>query len=161
MATYTRETRVRAPLEEVWSFHSSVDGLEALTPPYLHLRVHDVVGTDGRTVDGDLQPGTRVHLSIRPFGVGPRREWVSVITERYRDDDAAHFRDVMESGPFREWEHLHEFVAAGDETVLVDRVDYQLPGGRLGRAVSPLGVLGFEPMFRARHRRTRELLEDG
>ena len=26
MATYRRETRIRAPFEEVWSFHSTTDG---------------------------------------------------------------------------------------------------------------------------------------
>ncbi len=32
MATYTRETRVRAPFEDVRAFHSTPDALEALTP---------------------------------------------------------------------------------------------------------------------------------
>jgi hypothetical protein len=38
-------------------------------------------------------------------------------------------------------------------------VEYELPGGALGRAVSPLGWVGFEPMFRGRHKKTKELLE--
>jgi len=36
---------------------------------------------------------------------------------------------------------------------------YALPFGGVGEAVSRLARVGFEPMFRFRHRRTRELLE--
>ncbi|MFD1526162.1 cyclase, partial [Halolamina salina] len=39
------------------------------------------------------------------------------------------------------------------------RVVYRLPLGGLGRALGPLGVVGFEPMFRYRHRQTKKLLE--
>jgi ligand-binding SRPBCC domain-containing protein len=68
------------------------------------------------------------------------------------------FRDEMRDGPFRRWIHTHSFFADGDETLIVDRVEYELPFGPLGRAVAPLARIGFEPMFRYRHRRTRELL---
>jgi ligand-binding SRPBCC domain-containing protein len=69
------------------------------------------------------------------------------------------FRDVMEGGPFRQWVHTHRFFADGDETVVSDRVAYRLPLGPLGDAVGPLAVVGFEPMFRGRHRETKKLLE--
>ena len=159
MATYRRETRVDAPFEDVWAFHSTTDGLEALTPGFANLVVESVTGPDGAPDPGELEAGSRIDLSVRPFGVGPRRRMVSVITARERDAGAGMFRDVMESGPFAEWEHTHRFFADGDGTRLVDHVRYELPGGAIGRAVSPLGRIGFEPMFRARHRTTRELLE--
>lgn len=159
MATYRRETRVDAPFEEVWAFHSTTDGLEALTPGFMNLEIESVTGPDGEADPEELVAGSRIELSVRPFGVGPRRRMVSVITERERDDGAGMFQDVMEAGPFPEWEHTHSFFADGDATVLADRVEYRLPGGALGRAVSPLGGLGFGPMFRERHRTTKELLE--
>ena len=53
----------------------------------------------------------------------------------------------------------NRFFADDGATVLSDRVEYQLPGGAVGRAVSPLGWVGFEPMFRGRHGKTKELLE--
>jgi len=159
MATYRRETRVRAPLEPVWEFHSRIEGLEALTPGFMNLRVERVVGPDGERDPGVMTAGSRVETSVRPFGVGPRRRVDSVIRERERGDGVARFVDEMETGPFPEWRHTHAFFADGDATVVRDRVDYALPGGPVGRAVSPLGWLGFEPMFRYRHRRTRGLLE--
>jgi ligand-binding SRPBCC domain-containing protein len=85
---------------------------------------------------------------------------VSVITDRERDGGTGMFRDVMESGPFAEGEHTHRFFADGDGTIVSDRVEYRLPGGPLGRAVSPLGRVGLVPMFFGRHRTTKKLLEE-
>ena len=159
MATYRRRTRVRAPFDEVWAFHSTAEGLEALTPGFLHLEIDRITGPDGEPDPEVLEAGSTVEASIQPFGVGPRQAWTSHILERTEDDGAAMFRDEMQSGPFPHWEHTHRFFAAGDETVVEDRVEYELPGGPLGRAAAPLGVVGFEPMFCHRHRRTKELLE--
>ncbi len=173
MNTYRRATRVAAPLDEVWAFHSRIEGLEALTPSFMNLRVHGVERPNAdesaddespKVNDSDgsesvLDAGTRVELSIRPFGVGPRQHWETEIVERERDDDAAYFVDEMNGGPFPYWRHAHRFFGVDGETIIVDEVTYALPGGPVGDAVSPLAVVGFEPMFRDRHRRTKQLLE--
>lgn len=156
MAQYRRQTRVRAPLDEVWAFHSTVDGLTALTPGWMHLRVESVRGPDSAADPGVLDAGSEVSLSMRPFGVGPRRRWTSRIVERERRDDEAWFRDEMVEGPFPRWVHTHRFAADGDATVVTDGVDYALP--LLPRPLSPLGWPFFEPLFAYRHRRTRRLL---
>ena len=161
MSTYRREIRVAAPLEEVWAFHSRVSGLEALTPGFMNLRVEGVTGPAGEPDPEVLEAGSRIDMSMRPLDVGPRQTWTSVIAEREEGDGSAMFRDRMEGGPFPEWVHTHRFFADGDETLVVDTVEYRLPGGSVGELVGPLGWVGFEPMFRYRHRRTRELLEDG
>ena len=158
MPTYQREVRIDAPLEDVWKFYSRIEGLEALTPDWMHLRVEGVRGPDGESDPDVLEVGTEVRLSLQPFGVGPRQRWTSRITRREKGDGTAIFEDEMLDGPFPEWNHKHEFFAVtADETLVRDRVEYELPvvGGLLG----PLGWLGFEPMFRERHRRTKEILE--
>jgi ligand-binding SRPBCC domain-containing protein len=158
MPTYQREIRVRAPIEAVWQFHSRPEGLEALTPDWMHLRVEEVRGSDGATDLDVLETGTTVRASVRPFGLGPRQHWTSRIARREEGDGSAVFEDVMEDGPFPEWRHRHGFFAVSDhETLVSDRVTYELPV--VGDLLGPLGWLGFEPMFRARHRRTEELLE--
>ncbi|WP_137283267.1 SRPBCC family protein [Halorussus salinisoli] len=159
MAIYQREVRVGAPLDEVWAFHSRIDGLEALTPDWMNLRVEGVRGPDGSARDdGVLETGTTVRMSMRPFGVGPRQRWTSRITRRDEGDGTAVFEDVMEDGPFPEWHHSHSFYAvADDETLVRDRVEYELPV--VGDLLGPLGWIGFEPMFRNRHRRTKRILE--
>jgi len=159
MATYQREVWVDAPLADVWEFHSTIDGLEALTPGWMDLRVEEVRGPDGERDPSVLGAGTDVRLSSRPFGVGPRQEWVSTITRREEGDGAAVFSDEMRGGPFATWNHTHQFYADDGRTLVRDRVEYEFPLGPAGPAFDQLAWVGFEPMFRYRHRKTKELLE--
>jgi ligand-binding SRPBCC domain-containing protein len=156
MPVFERQTRVGAPFEDVWAFHSNISGLETLTPPWMNLVVENVRGPDGTPDPEILEAGSVAHLSMRPFGVGPRIRWESHILEREEHDGAAMFRDEMRHGPFRRWVHSHRFFADGAETVVSDRVEYQLPYPPVGTALGPFARLGLEPMFRERHRKTRE-----
>ncbi|MFC7056909.1 SRPBCC family protein [Halovenus salina] len=159
MHTYERSVRVAAPFEEVWDFHSTEKGLEALTPDWMGMEIESVTGPDGESDPDVLETGATIHASVRPFGVGPRQRWVSEIVARDRSDGSGFFRDTMDDGPFPEWEHTHNFYADGEETVIRDHVEYELPLGPLDGLFGPLAVVGFEPMFRYRHRQTRSLLE--
>jgi ligand-binding SRPBCC domain-containing protein len=161
MATYERSVRVEAPFETVWEFHSDERGLVALTPDWMHLEVERTRGPDGEPDPEVLEAGAVVESSVRPFGVGPRQSWVSEIVARDHSPGSAYFRDVMSDGPFAEWVHTHLFYADDGATIVRDSVDYELPFGVLGRAVAPFSRVGFEPMFRFRHRETKRLLEDG
>lgn len=159
MPTYSRRTRVAAPLSRVWAFHSRIDGLETLTPGFMNLRVEAIRSPGEETAPEELDVGTEVRLSVRPFGVGPRQRWTSRVTDRVESDGSAWFRDEMVDGPFRRWVHTHQFFGDGDRTVVVDRVEYELPCGPVGEALGPVAVVGFEPLFRERHRRTGRELE--
>ena len=159
MATYERETRIDASLDDVWQFHSTSAGLERLTPDWMGLRVESTMGPDGDSDPEVLEAGSELSLSIRPFGVGPRQYWTSVITQRVEKPGRAYFVDEMVHGPFKTWVHTHSFFADGSETVLRDHVEYELPVGGFTDPLSPFSELGFEGMFRDRHARTREALE--
>lgn len=158
MPTYRRETRIDAPLSVVWEFHSTVAGLEALTPGFMNLGIEAVEGPEGRTDPPALVEGSRIQMSMQPGGVVPTQAWTSVIKDRGATSESASFSDEMEGGPFKQWVHTHSFTADGDETVMTDRVEYQLPLGLLGKALGQPAKLGFEGMFRDRHRRTTSLL---
>jgi ligand-binding SRPBCC domain-containing protein len=161
MANYHRQVRVAAPLDEVWAFHSRIEGLTELTPEWMNMRVEGVRGPDGEPDPEVLAAGSQARLSVRPFGIGPRQRWTSKIVSRDADEERAVFRDTMEDGPFREWVHTHRFVAAGDDTIIHDDVEYRLPLGGLGDLASTFAAVGFEPMFRYRHRKTKERFEGG
>jgi len=161
MATYRRRTRIRAPLADVWAFHAKIDGLEALTPGWMGLAVEGVRGPDGESDPAELLAGSEIEMASQPFGVAPPTRWLSRITDRESGEGYRMFRDDMLGGPFELWIHTHEFYGDGDETVMIDTVEYELPAGPAGPLVDRLAVVGFEPMFRYRHRRTKELLEGG
>lgn len=158
MAIYERSTFVRAPLEDAWDFHSTVEGLVAATPDWLDLRVESVTGPDGEPDPEVLDTGTEVTLSIRPAWLGPRLSWTSRITFRDRDGATAEFRDEMIDGPFPRWHHTHRFAAEPGGTRLVDRVEYRLPLGP-ARGLSALAWPGFEAVFALRQRATKRRLE--
>jgi len=159
MSVYERSVRVDAGLERVWEFHSNGDGLEALTPDWMNLVIEESRGPDGGADPEVLEQGSVIVSSVRPFGVGPRQTWTSEIVAREEGEDHAMFRDVMTEGPFAHWEHTHRFIAEGESTLIHDRVEYQFPGGPLGKAIGPFAWVGFEPMFRHRHKTTKRLLE--
>lgn len=109
MAVYERRSRISAPLEDVWEFHARIEGLLAVTPSWMNIRVESSRGPDGEPDPERLAEGTEVTLSVRPFGVGPRQRWTSRIVDLERRDDAAWFRDEMIDGPFPRWAHTHRF----------------------------------------------------
>ena len=159
MVTYTRETHVDAPFDEVWRFHSSIDGLTSVTPDWMGLRVEESFGPDGVPDPETLEAGAVVRLSMQPFGVGPRQTWTSRIVAREEGSGAALFTDVMIDGPFETWEHTHAFYADDGGTLLRDSIDFEFPVGPLGPVVDPVALFPMELLFRHRHRKTRELLE--
>ena len=156
MVVFEARSRIEAPFEEVWAFHDGIDGLVALTPEVLALRVEAVRGPDGDPDPPVLVPGSEVRLSLKPLGVGPRVQWTSRITERAETDDAAHFRDEMTYGPFRRWDHTHRFRAVDGATLMIDRIEYVPP---LSPLAIPFSQTGLRVMFRMRHRALRDLLE--
>jgi ligand-binding SRPBCC domain-containing protein len=160
MATYERETVVAAPFEDVWRFHSTVAGLEALTPAWMRLRVESVTGPDGEPLPegATLDAGSEIRMSVRPFGVGPRQSWTAVVEARREGEGVAFFRDVARDGPFERWVHSHVFHAEDGGTRVRDRVEYAFPTPA-GPLAAALSGPGFDAFFRYRHWKTRSLLE--
>ena len=154
MTTYHRSVWVDAPIEQVWAFHSTIDGLRALTPGPLGLQVQAIRGDE----NGTLVQASEIDLQMRPLGVLPTTEWTSIITEREDVGDHRRFTDLMRGGPFDHWQHVHTFEAVDGGTRIDDVVTVRL-GGPLAPLVSPAALIGLVPMFRYRHGQTRMQLE--
>lgn len=156
MPSFHRETLVDAPLDEVWAFHASIDGLQVLTPNWMGLRIESIDQPQHAPHDSrELVAGTELHLSVSPFWMLPRQSWVSIIESRTEHDDVCSFLDSMHDGPFETWKHRHRFVAAGEQTRVIDTVDYRAPCGTLGQFLASGGL---STMFAYRHWKTREML---
>jgi ligand-binding SRPBCC domain-containing protein len=74
-----------------------------------------------------MQAGARIDYRIRLRGIPV--VWKTRITEW---EAPVRFVDVQLSGPYRVWEHTHEFQAVSGGTIVRDTVDYELPAGWLG-----------------------------
>lgn len=143
MPVFVARSPIDVSAEELFDWHARPGAFERLAPPWREPRV---VAREGSIRDGD-----RLVLELR---LGPlRRRWVAV----HRDFEPGRgFVDEQQSGPFASWVHAHRFTPAGPErAILEDRIEYELPFGRLGAwlAGDPERVLG--RMFRFRHERTR------
>jgi len=157
MAVYERSTVLDASFETVWEFHSTIDGLLALTPGWMNMRVEAVRGPEGDPDPDVLETGAEIDMAVRPLGVAPRQSWTSRIVEREHEGEPAYFRDEMRGGPFQRWLHTHRFETVEEGTRLTDHVEYEF--GRPFGGLSGLAWPGFEAMFAYRHRRTKAELE--
>jgi ligand-binding SRPBCC domain-containing protein len=140
------EASVRLPgrREEVFEFFANAGNLERLTPPSLRFRIltpRPIEMRQGALIDYELQ--------IRGVPAG----WRSVISVW---DPPRTFVDEQLRGPYRWWRHEHLFIDEGDETLILDRVKYGVPGGRLVNRLFVAGEL--MNIFKFRRRKLQELL---
>ncbi len=161
MPVFEHETYVDAPVERVWTFHSSVEGLKALTPGFLGLEVLEVRGPDGtvKPPSAELVEGSRASMRLAPLGFGPSLSWTSEIVERGERQGEAYFVDEMVRGPFDRWRHRHDFTSEDNGTRVVDRLEYSLPWWLMGRLGSPAFELQLKMLFRYRARKLKERVE--
>jgi ligand-binding SRPBCC domain-containing protein len=105
----------------------------------------------GGQTSGLITGASRVEWRGWKFGLRQRHE--TVITEYDRPNC---FQDSMASGRFRTFQHDHEFVQVGDETLLKDVVRFSMPFGLAGKLV---GKYVLAPHIRALMRRRFALLK--
>jgi ligand-binding SRPBCC domain-containing protein len=118
---YTLHARQRllAPLATVFPFFADARNLEALTPPFLRFTIR----TEGEI---PMQAGALIDYRIMLRGIPiPWRTRIAVWEPPQR------FVDEQLRGPYRLWYHEHTFVDHGDETEVIDKVDYKVLFGSL------------------------------
>ena len=129
-----------APRNEVFGFFARAENLQALTPEWLHFSV--------LTSRVEMRSGAIIDYRIRIHGLPVR--WRSEISVW----DPPHvFVDEQRRGPYRRWVHTHRFVDAAGGTLVEDKVDFEVPGGRL---LAPFVTRDLRRIFLHRHRSLRE-----
>jgi ligand-binding SRPBCC domain-containing protein len=113
---------IAAPIERCFDLSRSID-----------LHRHSLAGSQERAVAGVtaglIGPGESVTWEAKHFGIVQRLSTRITDYERPR-----HFRDSMQSGAFRRFDHAHVFEADGEHgTIVRDEFDYNAPLGILGR----------------------------
>lgn len=109
---------VDAPLSAVSEFHHDTSALKRLTPPPTIVQLRDI------------QPLAEGSVSKFTLWVGPLPlHW----TAEHRDVSQNGFTDVQTSGPARQWEHTHTFVAVSDTVTEVrEHIEYEHKNGFWG-----------------------------
>jgi ligand-binding SRPBCC domain-containing protein len=130
MYVLERSQLVSAPLEETFRFFEDPHNLGRITPEWLGLRIV-------RIDPPPLREGFQIEYRIRWLGFPVR--WQALIAEY---EPGRRFVDLQTEGPYRSWRHEHTFEDWGGQTLMRDRVEYELPFGLLGRAVHRLMIAG-------------------
>jgi ligand-binding SRPBCC domain-containing protein len=144
-----RSQFIPRPRDEVFAFFSDAGNLESITPGLLHFHI-----LTPRPIA--IRAGTLIEYRLALFGVPFR--WRSRI-ESF--DPPRKFSDVQDRGSFKLWRHTHEFNEQDGGTLMVDRVEYQLPLGPLGWIANSLVVRRqLAEIFDYRHRAIERLLAE-
>ncbi len=114
-----REQWLPRPIDEVFSFFSRPENLQAITPPWLDFRMVE-------TPD-NLQSGALIRYRLRWRWIPIR--WTTEITEW---EPPHSFVDRQISGPYLLWNHQHSFTPREGGTLMHDFVTYALPLGPVG-----------------------------
>lgn len=142
---FTKRSRIPAPVEDVFQWHSRLGALERLVPPWDPLRVVERKG-------GILKGGQ----AILKMKAGPVPYlWMAEHTDY---DENRMFRDRQIRGPFALWEHTHLFEPDGaDACFLEDRIEYALPFHPFGNFLAgPVVEQKLSSIFAYRHRTTAQ-----
>lgn len=137
--SYHAEHWLPYPAEEIFAFFANPHNLPSLMPAWQSARIEqeDIVPPPQPahpTAAFAAGTGTRLTLSFLPFPHSPiRLRWEAEIIEFVWNH---HFCDRQLRGPFAYWQHSH-FVRpviqhGNDVTLIVDDVEYGLPGGAAG-----------------------------
>ncbi len=141
--SFESEQRVARPLEEVFAFFTEPKNLEEITPPWLRFKIL----TPG---DLEMRSGMKIDYRLRLHGIPLK--WQSKITVW---DPPFRFVDEQVRGPYRLWRHEHTFLEKEDGTLVGDRVDYAVLGGRLVQRF--LVVRDVERIFEYRRQKLAEI----
>ncbi len=148
MSVFEKQSRVEAPVKELFNWHNRSRTFERLTPPWEKVRVLER--------QGGIQEGGRVVLEVQqgPF----RRRWVAVHGDYI---EGTQFVDEQVQGPFAKWVHTHRMLPETDTTSLLsDHVEYQPPLGFLGQwAAGRYLHRRLERLFSFRHTRAQHDLK--
>lgn len=147
---FVRSVELPVSAEEAFAWHERPGALDRLIPPWEKVTIV-------RRAEG-LGDGQQVEL-VNKLGPIPLR-WV---VRHHGYEEGRCFRDRQIAGPFAEWEHTHRFEPLGERRALLeDRIQYRLPGGRLGAWLGERLVRErLERMFDYRHQTTLNDLSRG
>lgn len=117
-----REQQLNCDIETAWRFFSSPDNLSKITPGDMGFKVMSDYGGE------QIFEGMVIYYIVSPLLKIPLK-WKTRITYVKINES---FTDFQEKGPYKYWNHLHEFIPNEGGVLMKDTVEYELPLGILG-----------------------------
>jgi len=134
------------PIADVFDFFVQPANLLRISPPDLHMKLIEAPTR--------VQLGSRVIFSGRRWGVSQR-----LVSEVTLFEANALFADEQRDGPFKKWLHWHQFESVSGGTRVIDRIDFDPPGGIMGLMVTAQWIeKDLKDIFEFRSQKLREIL---
>ncbi|AZA92812.1 hypothetical protein D1631_14130 [Chryseobacterium nematophagum] len=146
--TIYRKQQLNCGIEEAWKFFSSANNLSIITPPDMNFTVLTKMEND------EIFEGMIIDYYVSPI-LGIKMKWKTEITQVKFGNS---FTDFQKEGPYKLWNHRHEFIANDKGVFMKDLVKYELPFGFLGDLAHKLFVRKkIEHIFNYRYNILEEL----
>lgn len=127
---YKTEQFLSTDINTAWNFFSSAKNLARITPPELDFNILTALD------EKDIYQGMLIEYTITPlFGI--LLNWQTQILTIKKPEM---FIDKQLKGPYKIWEHTHEFIQTEKGVLMKDSVKYLLPLGILGNIAHSLFV---------------------
>ncbi len=117
-----RKQTINVPIEKAWSFFSTPENLDLLTPDDMKFEI-----VTERPIP-TMYEGQILDYKVAPILNIPMK-WRSKITEVKEE---RFFIDEQVSGPYKLWRHRHRFDEKDGKTEMTDIVEYALPFSIIG-----------------------------
>lgn len=125
-----REQQINCDIETAWKFFSAANNLSKITPKDMNFIVRTKMDSD------EIYEGMIIDYYVSPlFGI--KMDWQTEITQVNHHRS---FTDFQKKGPYKLWNHYHEFIPNEKGVLIKDTVDYELPLGFLGEIAHKLFV---------------------
>ncbi len=125
-----REQQLNCDIETAWKFFSSANNLSEITPKDMGF----IVLTE--MADDEIYEGMIIDYYVSPLW-GIKMKWQTEITQV---DFQKSFTDFQKKGPYKLWNHHHEFISNEEGVLMRDTINYELPMGFLGEIAHRLFV---------------------
>ncbi|WP_143885431.1 SRPBCC family protein [Chryseobacterium binzhouense] len=125
-----REQQLNCTIDEAWRFFSSANNLSKITPKEMNFIVRTQLSDD------NIYKGMIIDYFVSPM-LNIKMSWQTEITEV---DFQKSFTDFQKKGPYKLWNHRHDFIENENGVLMKDTVDYELPLGFLGEIAHGLFV---------------------
>lgn len=125
-----REQQLNCDIETAWKFFSSANNLSKITPKDMNFIVCTKMESD------EIYEGMIIDYYVSPL-LGIKMDWQTEITQV---NHLRSFTDFQNKGPYKLWNHFHEFIPNEKGVLIKDTVDYELPLGFLGEIAHNLFV---------------------
>jgi len=146
MPVFESDVVVDAPPESAFEFLVRPANLLHVSPPDFKLKLLEAPER--------LHQGARFTFQGSKFGI-PQK----ITNEVIAFEEGISFTDVQVSGPFARFEHRHAVELHGVGSRLVDRIEYEAPGGLVGLFLTNAKIREYlESLSAYRAERFKELL---